>query len=103
MVSSAAFSDVKVPDGYLWESLDNDVKELFIVGVAQGEGLVTGVLLSKGEELIAKMVWSRLGDERTIEQVVKDIDKYYKDNPDDKKLLIIWVYIMTLDQSRKGK
>ena len=92
--------DVLTFDGNLWEKLNDDAKNIYLVGLAHGEYLVRMTLNNMGETLVLESVDKEILDTRYVVDVRKSIDKFYNDNPDKKNFPICIVYRIMLNESR---
>ena len=83
-----------------WEQLTEDGKALFLIGVGNGIALTKTVIYRMDEKAILESVTIKLSDERNIGQVVQQINTFYSDNPKQRKLPVVIVYLMLLEASK---
>jgi len=87
-------------NGTFWDRMTNDGKIVFILGMVQGEYIGQKLLYDWGENLLLEQIQAKLADARTIQQVVDQIDIFYKDNPTKTNYPICLVYLILLDASK---
>jgi hypothetical protein len=77
-----------------------DGKAVLLVGIAQGEYIGQKLLYDWEENLLLDQLTNKLADNRNINQVIVDIDKFYTDNPTKQAYPVCLVYLITLDASK---
>jgi hypothetical protein len=87
-------------DGVFWNGLTNAGKFVFIVGMAHGEMATFQVLHNLDEKPIIEVLFEKLNDDRIVNKMIEDIDKFYKDNPKDIARPVYVVYLFTLEASK---
>ena len=75
-------------------------RAVFMIGVGNGVALSKTVLYRMDEKVVLESVTTKLFDERNVGQVVQQIDLFYKENPKQRKIPIVIVYLMLLEASK---
>ena len=88
--------DILSYNGNQWVEWPMVAKQIFLIGMAQGEYLVRMTLYDIKELAVLEAVDNIMIDKRTVNEVVRAIDKFYAENKDKLDIPICIVYAMTL-------